>query len=156
MAAIVPGRMIIVTVLTATAFGAGWFKGAAHATRQADQLEAAVRATGQAAQARAVRIAQRQTTLNQETDHAHRAGLAALSDHFRLRLPGLNAGGGAVPSLSAPAFGPGARPADPGPAAAGTAPGLAQACAETTLMFLDLRRAWREQAELGIPMSEAP
>lgn len=154
---IVPGRLLVVVALVAAGVATGWVYGARYELDKAARFEGQVQGLGQAAAQRARRIEARQTLINSETHHAHDAGLDLLHAYYgRLRRPAAGFG-----TLSVPAFGPGAPgpgSADAGPAAAGIAPRLAEEpreqlaerCAETTLMFLDLRNAWREQSALGV------
>lgn len=158
LAQIVPGRMLVVSALVTAGVATGWVLGAGHEQEKAARFEGQVQGLGIAASHRAARIETRQTQLNEETNHAHAAGLDLLHAYYgRLRLDG--AGGGDLPHISVAAerFQP--QPADAQAAAPGAAgriaedgladPALAEHCAETTLMFIDLRNAWRDQSELG-------
>lgn len=146
LAQIVPGRLLLVIALVVAALATGFIKGALWQADKAADFKADVKSAGVAQTARTKTIDDKHRTITREIHDAHAAGIALVRDDYRLRFD--HAGG--RPLSFFPADPGESRPgsADPGPAAAAPAPRLVgdvdERCAETTLMFLDLRNAWHE------------
>lgn len=146
-------RLLILIALLAAAGATGFIKGALWQADQAAEFKAEVKSAG-AVQARLTKaIDDKHNTITRETHDAHAAGIDLVRTYYD-SLRHDHAGGGALPIISADPDEPRPRSADAGSAAAEPAPRLAQSderCAETTLMFIDLRNAWRDHLAVSAP-----
>lgn len=142
-----PVRLLLVAALVIAAFAAGFVKGALWQADKAADFKIEVRAAGEKQAVRTQNLNAKNQTITQETHDAHTTGIALVRDYYDhgvgLRQPHADCGTLPITAEDSAESRPGS--ADAGTAAAEPAPGLALArhCAETTLMFIDLRNAWR-------------